>query len=65
MTMPDIRTKTNISVAVPTIIFPQKMPPSGFMLSSNQRCRRNMVVKNGARSYLPFISPVYLSLIHI
>lgn len=61
-TIPDIRTKININVLVPTIIFPQKIPPSGFMLSSSHRCSLNIVVKNGVRSYLPFISPVYGSM---
>lgn len=41
--------------------FPQKIPPSGFMLSSATG-GLNIVVKNGVRSYLPFISPVYGSM---
>lgn len=48
--IPEIKTTTNIKVLTPTIIFPQKIPsPPGFILSSNQRCIRNINAKKPLR----------------
>ena len=46
------------SVLTPTIILPQKIPSfPGFILSSSQRCIRNINIKKPLRSLFPLLRP--------